>query len=271
MVTTDLNLLLRHLPAVDQKHYKPRTCPFGWDQPKFYWIFKNIDFNKWQVAANDSEVLWLSGPAKCRISDASSHIVDLAKEKYLEAQHSVLYFFCSTAPRKTPIAKAFVSTIVCQLICCTPELKQEITTIFLRALYDAILEEPLSKAGAHRFYADDSAEVTVKLFLEASSDAYWRALMAVTGNGCQWEKGLSLIIDGLDKVEDQKYDFIQKLLAFTEHLQERPFTTRVLLTSRPQAEIKEILGKLPSIEYDKERKGLVHLFSYSQLEDKRGS
>ena len=263
--TVDSDHLLCHLRAVDQESYKSRTQSLGCGQPKFYWIFKNMDFDQWH-RANGVEVLWLSGPAECRISDASSHIVDLAKETYPEGQHSVLYFFCSTASRKIPIAVTFVSTIVRQLIRCLPKLKDAITTKFLHTLLDAIFEEePHSTPKVPRFSADDSAVEVAKKVLEASSDSYWSALRAVMDIG--WENGLSLIIDGLDKTENQKCEFIRNLLTFIEHLRERPFTTKVLLTSRPQAEIKEILGWLPSIEYDRERKGIVHIISYSQ--DKR--
>ena len=255
----DSDQLLRHLPAVDQEDFKSRTRPWSCNQPQFYWIFKNMDFDKWQ-RTNGSEVLWLSGPAQCRISDASSHIVDLVKETYPEVQHSVLYFFCSTAPTKSSIGIAFVSTIVSQLVRCS-KLRQEITAIFLRTLLDAILrEEPLSKPEVSRFNVGDSAEITVKKIVKAPSNAYWSALRTVMD--IERENGLSIIIDGLEKSEHQKHEFIRELSLFIEHLQERPSKTRVLLTSRPQAEIKEIIGQLPSIEYDRERKGLFCLISH---------
>ena len=226
-----------------------------------------MDFHQWRSANGMRKVLWLSGPAECRISDASSHIVDLAKETFPEGQHSVLYFFCSTAHKKIPIAVTFVSTIVRQLARCLPKLKQEIANVFLNTLLDIVFrEETHSNLKKPLFNADDSAEVMVKKILGASSDAYWSALRAITD--IEQEKGLSLIIDGLDKIEDQKSEFIQKLLLFIEYLEEGPSTTRVLLTSRPQAEIKEILGRRPSIEYDRERRGMIHLISYSR--DKRG-
>ena len=258
--------LLRHLPAIDQEFYKSRTCPSSCDQPKFYWIFKNMDFERWQ-STNGLEVLWLSGPADCRISDASSRIVDLAKESYPEAQHSVLYFFCVTAPKKIPIAITFVSTVVGQLVHFSPSLKREITTAFLRALFETILgEEPHLKLGVPLFNADDSAEVILKKILgvPSASGAYWAALKAVMD--IEPEKALSLVIDGLDETEHQNHEFIRELCVFIGHLRKRRSgsTTRVLLTSRPQAEVKDILGRLPSIEYDKERKGLICLISYSR-------
>ena len=258
----DSDQLLRQLPAVDQEDYKSRTRPSSCDQPMFYWIFRNQDFDRWQHASG-VEVLWLSGPTECRISDASSHIVNLAKESYPEVQRSVLYFFCSTAPKEIPVSITFVSTTVRQLVCCSPKLKQEIITVFLSTLLSTLLKgnELLPKPKVSLFNADDSAEVIVKKILKAPSDAYWGALRAVL----DIEQGmeLSLIIDGLDKTENQGYEFIRELCVFIEHLREGPFTARVLLTSRPQAAIKDILGRLSSIEYDKERRGLAYLTFYS--------
>ena len=43
----DSDRLLCYLPAVDQEPHKSRTQPLGCSQPKFYWIFKNIDFDQW--------------------------------------------------------------------------------------------------------------------------------------------------------------------------------------------------------------------------------
>jgi hypothetical protein len=212
-----------------------------------------MDFEQWQ-STNGSQVLWLSGPAECHISDASSRIVDLVKEKPSEAQHLVLYFFCSTAPMEASIAITFVSTILHQLVCCLPRLR--VTNVFLRTLLNTILrEESRSKLNLSQFKMDDSTGATVEKILQASNNGYWRALGAVMD--IVHEQGLSLVIDGLDKIEHQKYEFIREVCVFIEHLRERPFTTRVLLTGRPQAEIKEILSGLPCIEYDKERKGSI--------------
>ena len=222
-----------------------------------------MDFERWRSTnIGGTEVLWLSGPPKCRISDASSRIIDLAKESQLEDQHSVLYFFCSTAPANLPVAISFVSTVVRQLARFSPQLRRKIAATFLCTLFETILQrEPLSDPEESRFSADvdDSAEVVVKKILKASSsDAYWSALRAVMD--IERERGLSLIIDGLEKAEHQKYEFIREIHRFIEHLRERPSTTRVLLTSQPLAEIKGILGQLPCIEYDRERKGLIASF-----------
>ena len=248
--------LLRQLSAVDQEVHKSRTQPSSCDRPNFYWIFKDIEFERWQSThASGPEVLWLSGPAECRISDASSRIVDLAKKT-----HSALYFFCSTAPMNIPIAITFACTIICQLARCSPQLKKKVVMTFLHTLLDRIPgDEPHSNLGGSLFNAGDSAEAVAKKILKASSsETYWGALRAAMD--IEQEQGLSLIIDGLEKTENQ---FIRELDRFIEHLRERPSTTKVLLTSRPQTAIGEIFGPLPCIEYDRERKGLACFISYS--------
>ena len=217
-----------------------------------------MDFERWRSTnTGDMEVLWLSGPPERRISDASSRIIDLAKESRSEDENSVLYFFCSTAPADLPVAITFVSTVVRQLARCSPQLRSRVVATFLCTLLETILQrKPLSNSEESHFSADvdDTVEVVVRRILKASSsDAYWSALRAVMD--IERERGLSLIIDGLEKAEHQKYEFIREIHRFIEHLRERPSTTRVLLTSRPLAEIKGILGQLPCIEYDRERKG----------------
>ena len=254
--------LLHHLQEVGQPDPESSTKPLGDDSPGFYWIFKNMDYERWQ-SAEGLQVLWISGPAESRISDVSSRIVDQAMKMSSEsgAQHSVLYFFCSTAPTRVPIAITFISTIIHQLLHSLPGLKEKVTTVFLRTLLDTILrDEPLldQHKEQSRFKRDDSVEAVVKKILQASSDGYWGALRAVV-KCIDREHRVSLIIDGLDSAEHQEEKFIQKLLWFTDFLRGRPTTTRVLLTSRPQAGIKDVLSGIPYIEYDRERRGLISI------------
>ena len=253
--------LLRHLPTASQEDPRSRTIP-SHDMPKFYWIFKNMDFERWQ-STNGSGVLLISGPANCRIPDASSYIVNLVMEAPSEA-HLVLYFFCSMAPTQASIAITFVSTIIHQLVCSLPRFKKQVTTVFLRTLLDTILRrEPITEQELSRFKRDDSVDATVKKILNVTSDEYWSALREVMK--IERDHGVSLIIDGLDKAEHQRFGFVREVCAFIEDLQERPSTSRVLLTSRPQAAIKEMLSGFPCVEYDKERKGLFYVLSYSQV------
>jgi hypothetical protein len=94
---------------------------------------------------------------------------------------------------------------------------------------------------------------TVKKILDASNNELWDALKAALDEVP--ERKLTIIIDGLDRVQDQKPEFIRGLRAFVEYLLQRSLKPKVLLTSRPQNDVRDIFDKLLCIEHDKERKG----------------
>ena len=246
---------LQRLSAIDQGRYKSTIPPLDRDEPRHYWIFRNMDFEHWN-SANYPQVLWLSGPPECNIHQVSSYIVDLAEKKTSEPQNSVLYFFCSTASRKRDIATSFIHTLLSQIVSCSPQVsRSSVVRSFLHSLLDAILrrnedhrQEPLC------FKEGDSPDAVIGRILTSKADSIWGALKAVLdeqGQGCL------IVVGGLDEVEHQKGEFIRELHAFTEHLQGESLKVKVLLTSRPQPEIKELFSRLPYIEYDKERKGMI--------------
>ena len=249
----DSDQLLRHLSAVDQDYYRSHARQSSCcELPRFYWVFRNMDYERWW-SAKGSQALWLSGPAECDISDASSCILGLAKETSAGAQHSALYFFCPILTVEDPVVVTFARTIVPQLVCCFPQLKEQITKVFLRTLVKTILSEDNPKQSS--FKPGDSVEATVKKILQASSEGYWSAFRAVMS--LEYKQEIYLVIDGLEKAGEE---FIRGVHFFIESLQGCSSTIRVLLTSRPQAELKQILGGMPCIEYDKERKGLGLLY-----------
>ncbi|KAF8253297.1 hypothetical protein K440DRAFT_679197, partial [Wilcoxina mikolae CBS 423.85] len=67
---------------------------------------------------------------------------------------------------------------------------------------------------------------------------------------------LCVVVAGLDKIVERqkKEDFVHDILAFIFYLQSSPRRVKTLLTSQPLDEFKISLGRLPSIEHDKERK-----------------
>jgi hypothetical protein len=121
---------------------------------------------------------------------------------------------------------------------------------------DAILsrEAAVSNTQLSRFQRNDSLDTIIPKILDASSNEHWDALKAVLE--IEPKQELSLIIDGLDKIQHQRDEFIKRVLTFIENLQES-LTIKVLLTSGPQVEVKHIHEGLRCIEYDKERKGEV--------------
>jgi hypothetical protein len=237
--------------SVDQKMHKSTIPPLGGDEPNFYWIFRNIDFEQWK-SASCSRVLWLSAPRECNIHQVSSFIVDEALEKH----RFVLYFFCSTANKGEQVT-AFIHTLLYQIVCFSPHNEKiSIVSTFLHTLVKVILKrERAPKRELMRFKDDDSSDTTIKKIFNAPTDELWDALEAVLVDN--WKRELWIVIDGLDKIEHQKDEFRRKVHAFIMHLQERTPKVKALLTSRPQVEIKEVFGDLLCIEYDKERKGSI--------------
>jgi hypothetical protein len=238
------------LDAIDQEKQKTATKSFDCDSSEFYWIFKNLDYNQW-ISANNSQLLWLSGPPECRVRNAVAHIVDVVNEAS-DVQRSVLYFFCSSATAAEPVSITFVCALVLQIVQYIPSHNTLVITTFLRTLLDAILSREHIQA---RFRGDDSPITMVQKVLDASSNEYCDALTAVLRIDIAQE--LFLIIDGLDKIERQKVDFMKNVLTMIENLQESSLTVKAMLTGRSYVENEGVFNGLPyiAIEYDRERKG----------------
>ncbi|KAF8247813.1 hypothetical protein K440DRAFT_661138 [Wilcoxina mikolae CBS 423.85] len=227
--TVDPYQFLQVLSAVDQDKYvlsmmagSPR------DQPKFYWIFKNIDFYEWSSA--ESAVLWLSGPYECSIAQASADIVDLERVKL---QNLVLFLFCSTVPSTQSIAKIFVHAILHQIVCyLPPPNKKQAITIFLRTLLGGVLHR-----GVHKWppKEDDSLERMTQKDLETSSGSeHWDGLRAVLkAEQVQKDQALTFVIDGLENVEHGKCEFVKDICALIELLQKKGLQVKALLISLP--------------------------------------
>jgi hypothetical protein len=250
----DLDRLLPMLSVVDQEKYQSTIPSLNYDQPKLFWIFRNMDFRQWSTASCP-QVLWLSGPPKCDIHQVSSYIVDQEKNRTSKTQYFVLYFFCSTAARKEPIIDIFIHTLLDQIVRCSPTNKRIlIVRRFFRSLLEGTFKKERIPSWKHRgFKEEDSPDTNIGKILDAPANELWAALEAVLGD--EEQRGLSVVIDGLDKVEHQRDELIGGVRAFVKHLQQRTSRVKILLTSRPLAEIKDLFDGLPCIEHDRERKG----------------
>jgi hypothetical protein len=249
---------LQTLSAVDQQKPKRSITLAGYEQARFYWIFKNVDFEEWWSAS--SAMLWLSGPPRCGIQQATVHIINLAKKKAIGRRHSVLYFFCSTVARARSAVTDFVRTIFHQIVSHLPAPnKKTVITAFLFFLLEAVLSrDPACLSSQCQHMEHD----LIKKLLDLSSDSeHMDALKAALE--IEKEQELSIIVCGLDEVVNQKREFIQTVYAFLAYLQERTSSVKVLTTSCLEDEIQTLFGEMPSIEYDKERKGSTAIFSES--------
>jgi len=258
--SVNLDQFRRVLSAVDQEEHKSTIPSLDCEQPNFYWIFRNMDFEQWR-SANCSQVLWLSGPPQCNIHQVSSYVVDLVKNKASETQHSVLYFFCSTASREASMEKSivtiFVHAILYQIIYCPPlDKKLSVVRNFLHTLIDAIFRSKQTPNPVPPpFEEKESPDTTIKKILNAPANELWDALETILA--AEQRRELLIVIDGLDKAKHQKVEFTKGVRELITRLREGTLMVKALLTSRPQAEIKEVLNGLPHIEYDKERKGSI--------------
>lgn len=266
----DLDTVLSILYRRDREEHESTIPPLDINDPMFHWIFRNIDFQTW--SRSDSKVLWLSGPPECDIHRASSYIVDHEKNRDSETPRFVLYFFCSAVTEKKPIATVFIHTLFRQIICdLSVEKGMLIVKVFLTNILEQILEEykslkvlkeeELESSRLHQF-KEAAPKTIIKNILEAPVRELWMALEVVLGH--EQQRDLLLIVDGLEKVEHRNFELIKGILAFIGLLHKRNLKVKLLLTSRPQAGIREILDGIPCIEYDQERKGAVtiHILFY---------
>jgi len=217
-----------------------------------------MDFEQWFSA--NSQVLWLTGPSKCKIHEAASCIVDLARSQNSETQPIVLYFFCSTVTGTESIMAAFTHALLQQLINYLSPLKKiSVITAFLRTLLDTVIcRDSDADADLWRLLKnpDCPPKLKIKKILDVSSvNEHWHAIKQILH--IEQEQGLTIIIDGLDEARDQKTGFIKEICGFITHLKQQTCKFKALLTSQPQTEIKALLEGLPCIEYDIERKGSI--------------
>jgi len=249
----DPDQLLEMFSAADHDKHKSTIPPLDCDHPMFYWIFKNMDFAQWS-SASYSQALRLSGPSERNIHQVSSYIVDQEKNRVMKTQRLVLYFFCSAPIRRGSIVAVFIRTLLSQIVCSSPRDKRiSIVRSFLRNLHEGIFQKGASNWEELDLKEGDSPDENIKKILQGPSNALWAALRAVLADEEQRE--LLVAVDGLDKVEDQKVEFLKGVRGFVTHLLEETSKVKILLTSRHQAEIKEVFDGLPCIEYDKERIG----------------
>jgi short-subunit dehydrogenase involved in D-alanine esterification of teichoic acids len=66
---------------------------------------------------------------------------------------------------------------------------------------------------------------------------------------------LSIIIDGIDIIAQEEVAFVQNVYSLVRHTIHTVPQVKALLTSAQSSDLQNTLGRLPCIEYDKERKG----------------
>lgn len=153
------------------------------------------------------------------------------------------------------VVSHYVLVFLYQFILHSSKNKQEsIVRYLLRFLVKAVRPEESSYTEPKPFNA--SAEVFLENIFDAPEYILRAALMAFLIEGL--EKELLVVFDGLENAKDETGRFIKDIRAFCDELQRRVPKMKVLFTSQPQDDIKEIFNGLPYIEHDMERRGKAY-------------
>jgi hypothetical protein len=186
------------------------------------------------------------------MTEVSSHAISLAKQNTPEANGPVLHFISSAGARfggSRSMTTLFTHTVLHQIVCySSAEKSKSIATIFLITL----LEGHFRRRDPPRFDKNDSVDRIMEKILDASDDDSFRALTAAF-----WEaeiQELSVIIDGIEGGQ-----FVQNVYLLIRHMMEAISDTRkfkALLTCKQISVLRDIMGSMLYIEYNKERNGI---------------
>ena len=228
---------------------------------KYFWIFRNLDYEKWVQRHRESKILGLHGPSIEDLELAASHIVRSLRNPDTASQEGevLLYFFYNSTRRERGSQNddgwrdvLCVWNLLRQLIenC---SVAGPLFQIFLeRALY-FLSDDELSKLQGR----DDPTHVFRSLLRFSKPKNLWDALGQILGDiKEQGTPNLTLIID-LNSMDSTGKELIDNIRKMTAGLPQGCGTMRVLLSNLP--ETSNLWEHRPSeilLEYDKERKGM---------------
>ncbi|KAF8534229.1 hypothetical protein BDD12DRAFT_809535 [Trichophaea hybrida] len=250
---TEKSTFLGLLPMTNQDENISKITPIDCYDPKWCWIFQDIDFKDWE-STNGVQVLWLIGSPDREITKVSSHIVGQAKEN---SSGVVYYFFCSMLEWGTLVATTFSNSILRHILEISDDCQaKSIITAFLSTLLHNILERDQS-----RFREDTSLIKTVEEILNASGGELLGALTTAVDQINKTQE-TSIIIDRVDELGKEGAQFLKKFCSHMETIINPGPKLKVLLTCRQGPHIKEIVDGVPCIEYDKERQDCLNSLRY---------
>ena len=234
---------------------------------KYFWIFRNLDYEKWMERHGGAKILGLLGPSTKDLELAASHIVQsLRSPDPASREGYVLYFFCnSTRDKRGPqdivgwCDRLCVWNLLRQLVENHPTAATKLLRIFLKALGF------LSDDKLPGLLAGGPTDVFESLLHLSEPQDLWRALGKVLedleerGNLERLGKpDLALVID-LNLMDGSSKPLIDNIRKMIESLPQDYYrAVRVLLSNLPE-ESSGLWQRRPSevlLEYDKERKGM---------------
>ncbi|OGM40936.1 hypothetical protein ABOM_010325 [Aspergillus bombycis] len=249
----NVDQFLKRIVSVGVRRPCPDLPPVRSDDPKYWWISRNIDFQCWQ-SSDSSQFLWLSGRSECNIQQATAFQIGKEFNK-APVKPAFVQFHCSDLlPPHYSLIKAISHSLFHQLISNLPANSKDLAIKdFLRCLYSTAVakSEELTKRII-RIDDKTSKENIIDMIMRLEDSHHWSALKAAL---TEVKQDLVLVLYHIDLVSPQNIESILDIVTFLKHLvQKATRKVKVLLTSKPNAEIREILAGVPSIEHDKERK-----------------
>ena len=247
----------------DQSEYLKRhlkTLGLGLEQDaEYFWIFRNLDYEKWAHGGDKAKILGLHGPSTEDLEFAASHVVRSLQDS-ADPEGEVLYFFYNSTRRELVSQDdAGLRDLVCvwnllrQLIEGRPTAAKSLLQTFLRTALDFLGDDELTKLRIH----GDPTEAFRLLFCHSKPQALWIAFGQVLEDLEDPEdprkQGLTLIID-LNSMASGWEGLVNNIRSMRAGSRQ---CVRVLLSNLPegsnlgQNRPTEIL-----LEYDKERKGM---------------
>ncbi|KAL7915295.1 putative kinesin [Trichoderma velutinum] len=253
--------LLQLLPVLDQSHRKSAIPNLDPRDPKFSWVFRNMDYESWR-SNNSRLVLCLSSPLAHHLSQVSSYIVD-QEEK---ANRPVLYCFCSQVTngefnkggqdvedQTIALPNILIYTLLHQIIHLSPIEKR---ILIVRNLLNDLLQKLLEKKTVQDLTQNDidgnNLPNAFRSFLGNISTDDLLAVFQLTLDFTNPQPTL-IVLDGIEKAY-QGGRFIQLIGILINDLRRRNSSMKVLLVGPTICDITSLSQESVFIEYDKERK-----------------
>ena len=232
---------------------------------KYYWIFRNLDYEKWMQHRGEAKILGLLGPSAGDLELAASHIVRSLRNPNAASQEGdvLLYFFYNSTRRERGPEGWCDMVCVWNLLRTLIENHSTAEESFLQNFLGTALGFLSDDELANLRIYSNPADVFRSLFRLFKPQVLWHALGQALGDLEEPEipgkRNLTFVIN-LNLMAGSCEGLVDNIRNMTAGLLQAYGKVRVLLSNLPetsnrwQTRPSEIL-----LEYDKERKGMFSL------------
>ena len=266
LLTSSMDLL--DVYFFDQSKYLPSGLGGVEQDARYFWIFRNLDYEKW--LRREVEILALQGPSRKDLELAASHIARSLQNQDVSSQEGDVLYFSFNPIRRELAPRGAISwhdlvtvwNLLRQIVGNPPTTLQK---SLLRAFLGKTLHS-LSDGDLDELWSYDPTDAFKSLLHLSKPQDLWDALEGALSEMAdlrmeeylrrQRKPNLTLIID-LHRVVRTWKTLVGNIRQMATALRQDYGTVRVLLSNVPetndpwQPRQSEIL-----LEYDRERKGM---------------